>query len=222
MNGLIALLRRTPSVSRVAPFVIFAALTSAQGQFDEASRYWFYLAKTFVGAWLIWAVWPVVTEMRWKFSLEAVGVGVGVIVMWIGIDSLYPKILGQSTPWNPHRQFGEGSALAWLFIVVRVLGSTLVVPCMEEMFYRSFVYRYVIQPNFEAVSLQKFHKISFLVTSILFGLVHYEWLAGILCGFAYQYLVLKHGRLGEAMTAHAVSNLLLGFWVIFKGAWNFW
>ena len=71
------LLSRSPLVARVAPFVIFLVLTAAQGKFGPASAYWFYLAKTLVGLWLILEMWPLVGEMRWAFSWEAVLVGVG-------------------------------------------------------------------------------------------------------------------------------------------------
>jgi CAAX prenyl protease-like protein len=232
MSAIIAKLRSTPFIARVAPYIIFVALTALQGKFGEASKYWFYLAKTLVGIWLIWAVWPVVKEMRWSFSPEAVLVGVGVIVVWIGLDPFYPKLdelfakLGWESkpakPWNPHEQFGAGSALAWIIIIGRILGSTLVVPPLEEMFFRSFLYRYIIKPNFEEVSLQLFHLRAFLITALLFGFIHQQWLAGILCGLAYQWLVLRKGHLGDAMTAHAISNLLLGAWVVYKGAWQFW
>jgi CAAX prenyl protease-like protein len=220
MHLLTQKLRSSPLVSRVAPFVIFAALTSAQGLFGEAGRFWIYLAKTLAGAWLLWAIWPVVQEMRWKFSVEAVVVGVLVIVVWIALDPYYPKMTS-GKPWNPHAQFGA-AGLAWFFVLARILGSSLVVPPMEEMFYRSFVYRYVIRPDFHQVSLKQFHLVSFLVTSTIFGLVHHEWLAGIFCGMAYQWLVIRKGHLGEAMTAHAISNLLLGLWVVYRGAWHFW
>ena len=223
MNAIIAKLRSTPLIVRVAPYIIFVALTALQGKFGEASKYWFYLAKTLAGVWLIWVMLPVVKEMRWTFSLEAVLVGVGVIVVWITLDPYYPKLpMAAGTPWNPHEQFGAGSALAWLFIVTRMLGSTLVVPMIEETFFRSFLYRYIVKPNFEEVSLKLFHLGAFLITSVLFGLIHREWLAGILCGMAYQWLVLRKGHLGDAITAHAISNLLLGAWVVYKGAWQFW
>ena len=62
----------SPVIARVAPFVIFLVLTFCQGQFGEASRYWFYLAKTLIGAWLIWEMRPFVSEMRWAVSWEAV------------------------------------------------------------------------------------------------------------------------------------------------------
>ena len=62
----------------------------------------------------------------------------------------------------------------------------------------------------------------FLLASVIFGLEHREWLAGILCGFAYQGLVCWKKRLGDAITAHSITNLLLGLWVVWQGAWQFW
>ncbi len=124
--------------------------------------------------------------------------------------------------WNPHAQFGQGSALAWFVIAVRIFGSTIIVPPLEEVFYRSFVYRSIIKAEFRSVPLGTFNLLSFVVTSAIFGISHYEWLAGILCGFAYQGLVCWKGRLGDAMTAHAITNFRLGVWVVWKGAWNFW
>jgi CAAX prenyl protease-like protein len=57
---------------------------------------------------------------------------------------------------------------------------------------------------------------------VIFGFEHTQWLAGILCGFAYQGLVCRKKRLGDALTAHAITNGLLGLWIIWKGAWQFW
>lgn len=206
----------------MAPFFIFAALTTSQTLFGEAGRYWIYISKSFVGAWLLWVVWPVVPEMRWKVSWEAVVVGLLVLVMWVGIDPFYPKYPKEPKPWNPNSLYGEGSALAWTLVVGRILGSSIVVPPMEEMFYRSFVYRYIINPKFDEVPLNRFHPLSFVITSVVFGMVHREWLAGILCGLAYQWLVIRKGRLGDAMTAHAITNFGLGLWIVYKGAWHFW
>jgi len=228
-------LSRFPLAVRVAPFLIFVALTWGQGQFGPESAYWFYLGKTLAGVGMIAVLRPVIAEMRWAFSWEAVVVGVGIFAVWIGLSSdwatqagLWPKLGLTSAPtepvlpWNPNEQFGAGSALAWLFITVRILGSTFVVPPLEEVFYRSFIYRYMVNPDFMRVPLNRFVPIPFIVTALVFGLAHNEWLAGILCGAAYQWLVLRKNRLGDAMTAHAITNFLLGVWVVWKGAWNFW
>lgn len=237
-------LRNSPALVRAVPFLIFTAFTTCQGQFGEASRYWVYAAKTIVGAGLIWSMRPLVTEMKWAFSWEAVVVGVGVFALWVGVDNWYPSFdqlvqkywcpllksvgLGSWRPrasesvWNPHAQFGANSALAWFIIALRVLGSSLVVPPLEETFYRSFLYRWILWTNIEAVPLGRFDWRPFVLGSVIFGFAHQQWLAGILCGFAFQGLVCWKKRLGDAITAHAITNFLLALWVIFRGAWNFW
>src|SRR5205823_14383961 len=113
----------------------------------------------------------------------------------------------------PLASFGQGTVLAWLFVGVRLAGATLVVPALEEVFFRSLVYRSLVSKNFLQVELGHFAWMPFLVSSLLFGSEHHEWLAGVLCGFAFQGLVCWKNRLGDAMTAHAITNFLLGVWV---------
>jgi uncharacterized protein len=226
---------RSPAAARVAPFVLFVLLTAGQGKFGAASAYWFYLAKTLLGVWFIWEIYPLVPEMRWHFSWPAVVTGVTIFAVWVGVsgewttqNSLWIKLgLAHSAKnpapgWNPNETFGNGSAGAWFFIAVRILGSTFVVPPLEEVFYRSFLYRYLATHDFLAVPLNRFFPLPFFVTAFIFGFSHNEWLAGILCGAAYQWLVLRGNRLGDAMTAHAITNFLLGLWVVGRGAWQFW
>jgi len=219
------LLSRSPLAPRVAPFVIFVLLTAGQGQFGPASAYWFYLAKTIVGLWMIVEIRPLVPEMRWAFSWEAVVVGIGVLVMWVGIDSYYPKLNFSPTVVensNPNLVFGNHTPLTWFFILVHIFGMTVVVPPLEEVFFRSFLYRYIAKPNFLEVPLNRFLPLPFFATAAIFGIEHHEWLAGIFCGMAYQWLVLRKNRLGDAMAAHAITNFLLGAYIVWRGAWNFW
>jgi CAAX prenyl protease-like protein len=105
---------------------------------------------------------------------------------------------------------------------VRVAGASFVVPQLEEVFFRSFLYRYLVKPDFQSVPLRHFAPAAFLLTSAVFAFEHQEWLPGLLCGFAYQGLVLRKKRLGDAITAHAITNFLLGVWVVWRGAWQFW
>ncbi len=230
-------LTASPTAARFLPYFIFVALTFFQGKLGAGSEYWVYLGKTLVGVWLIGQMRAHVPEMRWAWSWEALAVGVAVCVIWVGLDPYYPR-LGElmarvglaappdpaeaPSPWNPFAHFGEGSLLGWLFVLTRIAGSTLVVPPLEEAFFRSFLYRYLVKADFLAVPLTTWAATPFVVTSVVFGLIHFEWLAGILCGAAYLGLVIHKGRLGDAITAHAITNFLLGVWVVGKGAWHFW
>jgi CAAX prenyl protease-like protein len=213
----------SPEYARLLPFGVFVVLTFGQGKLGATSLYWVYLLKTVVGAWLIWESRPFVQEMRWSFSWEALAVGVMICAVWVGLDGFYPRLAKVETVWNPNEQFGAGSPMAWLYILVRLVGSTMVVPPLEEVFYRSFLYRYFVRINFLTMPLGQFHALSFVVTSGIFGLMHPDrWVAGVLCGLAYQGLAIRKNRLGDAMTAHAITNFLLGLWVIWKGDWSFW
>lgn len=211
-----------PGLARVLPFVVFAGLTFCQVAPGESTRYWVYAGKTLIGAGLVWLIIPLVAEIKWRFSWEAAVVGVLVFAAWVGLDELYPKFQEAGEAWNPFVAFGEGAGIAWALIMVRLAGSTLLVPILEEVFYRSFLYRWMARENFQSVSLGAFHWKPFLVTAAIFGVGHREWLAGILCGLAYQWLVVRKRRLGDAMTAHAITNLLLGLWIVGRGEWRFW
>lgn len=212
----------SPSLVRVVPFAVFAIFTLGQGRLGESSAYWIYALKTVVGAALIWAVRAYIPEMRWKVSWAAVVTGVGVFILWIGLEGPYLRLGTATTPWNPHRAFGENSILAWAIILVRMAGSTLVVPPLEEVFYRSFLYRYIRRVDFLTVPFDQFDWKAFVITAVIFGVSHYEWLAGVLCACAYQGLVIWKRRLGDAIVAHAITNLLLGIWVVGAGDWRFW
>jgi len=230
MNLIPARIRASPALVRVFPFVLFIALTALQPYIGDPARYWLYLVKTVLAGAILWNSRSLIPEMRWKLSWEGLLVGAAVFVLWVKLGDVVRALgLGsfgewriKDTLWNPPAHYGSSSVIAAFFLAVRVLGSALVVPPMEEVFYRSFVYRYIRNPNFQSVPLGQFFWTPFLITSALFGFEHREWLAGILCGLAYQGLVCWKKRLGDAITAHAVTNGLLAFWVINKHQWQFW
>ena len=222
MNTLHKKFKDSPLIARILPFLIFIVLTSAQGSFGPGSHYWIYLIKTLMGIWMIWITWPLVGEMRVNFSLEALGGGILVFVIWINLDFKYPKLTAYGDTWNLAKQFGQGSILFWFFATTRIIGSTLVVPFLEEVFYRSFLYRYILTKNWLFTPHNLFDVRPFILSSLIFGLTHSHWIAGIICGMIYQIIVLRTNRLGDAIIAHAITNCLLGFWVVTQQNWHLW
>jgi len=229
-----------PEIPRALPFILFVGLGSLQGKFFEGSEYWIYAAKTILVAGVLWSLRGYIAEMKWAFSWEGLGVGVIIAGLWIGIDGWVPSlneiwnmatgaITGESPkptraepPWNPLVYFSDNVALAWTFVATRVIGRSLVVPMVEEVFYRSFFYRSIAGVKFNQVPLGRWHTGAFLVTSIVFGLAHPgQWLPAIVCGAAYQLLVIRKKRLGDAMLAHGTTNLLISVYAIATGRWHF-
>ncbi|MFP5392631.1 MAG: CAAX prenyl protease-related protein, partial [Gammaproteobacteria bacterium] len=113
--------------------------------------------------------------------------------------------------------------------VVRVLlaaaehaGAALVVPVMEELFWRSFLMRWIDDVNFATVDPRAVKPLSVLITVVLFAFEHNQWLAGIVAGVAYSLLYMKTRSLWPAILAHAVTNGVLGVWIVRSGIWTYW
>ena len=219
---------KSPEHARFLPFLIFVVITFFGGTMGGSGMFWLYAVKVVVGAWMVWEMRAFVPEMRWSFSWQAVVVGIVIFVAWVGLDPFYPKnhLLFKDTKesiWNPFTHFGEGSGIAWALIVIRIFGMTIVVPPIEEAFYRSLVYRYIVKYDFTKVAMNHFDGVALVLCALLFGFSHFQWLPGIMCGMAYQWLAIRKGDLGDAMTAHAITNFLLGVYVVWQGgeAWKF-
>ena len=112
------------------------------------------------------------------------------------------------------------SATVWL--TFRVLGSVIVVPLVEELAFRGYLLRKLIAQDFENVRLGQFTWLSFIMSSVLFGLLHGRWLAGTLAGMAYALAVYRRGQLGDAVLAHITTNALIAICVLVQGRWALW
>ncbi|HVM59791.1 MAG TPA: CAAX prenyl protease-related protein [Verrucomicrobiae bacterium] len=151
--------------------------------------------------------------------LLAVLVGLVAIVIWIGIDPYYPKF-GTATVFDPTAI--QSVAQRNTFFAFRVFGAVIVVPVMEELFWRAFLIRWLVNEDFKSVAIGTFSWMSFAVTVALFGAEHHQWLAGLICGAMYNWLYYKRKDVFACVVAHAVSNAALAAWVLSRGDWKFW
>jgi CAAX prenyl protease-like protein len=118
---------------------------------------------------------------------------------------------------------GSSGTARITWITFRVLAATITVPIAEELAFRGFLLRRLVSKDFESVSFTRFTWFAVVVSSVLFGALHgSRWPAGIVAGLLYGYAVLRRGRIGEAVAAHATTNALLAGYVLLYGAWQFW
>lgn len=200
----------------VVPMGIYMAFLLVQ---TNGNLLWVYPAKTLAVAAALIYFRREYTELRPGFSLLAVIVGLVAIGIWIGIDPFYPK-LSNAAPFDPTTI----SSLAQrnLFITIRVIGAVIVVPVMEELFWRAFLIRWFVKEDFKSVPVGTFTWFSFAATVGMFGLEHNQWLAGLICGALYNWLYYKRKDVFSCIIAHAVSNGALAAWVLCRGDWKFW
>lgn len=216
-----------PALARILPFALFMAFIALEqgiaqwGPPDWDAR-WLYPIKAVAVAGLLAYFFHHYTELRVPVglgnALQAMLVGVAVFVIWVNLDQGWLD-LGGGPGYDPRRVDGS---LNWMLVVFRLAGAALVVPLMEELFWRSFLMRWIDRHDFLALPASQASLKAVLVSSLLFGLEHTLWFAGILAGLVYAALYRRHGSLWSPIIAHATTNLALGVWVLYLGAWQFW
>ena len=156
--------------------------------------------------------------LGWKWSWQAPAIGTAVFVIWILLE---PNVDSSKTPLSQGlAELTSGSAAVWL--VFRVLGSVITVPLAEELAFRGYLIRKLIAKDFENVPLGQFTWFSFLLTSVLFGLLHERWIAGTLAGMGYALALYRRGQLGDAVIAHMTTNALIAIFVLTQARWSLW
>ena len=158
-----------------------------------------YLLKTLAVLISLLVFWPQIrSEIRPFLDLNAVLAGITAFILWVGLEGTYPLIGAPEgfTPW----QDGTAPHWAWAIAGVRLAGAALVVPVMEELFWRSFALRFLMEKEFKRVPLGAFSWFSFIGVSVAFGMEHHRWLPGILTGMLY------------ALVLYQKKNLFLRYW----------
>jgi CAAX prenyl protease-like protein len=215
-----ALVRILPFAAYLA-FIALAELLVRLG-WTAAELRWLYAAKVATVALALALFWRQYSELH-LFRLGpprllfALAIGVVVLVLWIGLGAGWMTI-GASAGFDPT----TGGRIDWALVAVRIAGAALVVPVMEELFWRSFLMRWLDNPDFESVVPAQVTIKSMLISSVLFGFEHNLWLAGIVAGLAYSALYMRHRTIWSPILAHAVTNGLLGAWVVYTGNWSYW
>jgi len=218
------------AVARTVPFAAFMLLLVARGALPVDGSLgldprWVYGATVLiVGALLAW-FWreygELVRQTLPSASEAALAFVVGAVVfgLWITLDAAWMRIGEPSAGFVPTDATGQ---LIWPLVALRWVGAALLVPVMEELFWRSFLMRWVQSARFESVVPQQVGPKAIVLTTFVFMLAHTLWLAAIIAGLAYAWLYVRTGKLWVPIIAHAVTNGALGVWVVGTQQWVFW
>lgn len=213
--------------ARAVPFALYMVFLAMEGVVAEhvpgIDVRWIYPLKIAAVVAAIWYYRSSYFELSerpdWLWAgLLAPLCGVLVFVLWVNMDSGW-MVLGGGPGFDPRDASG---AFDWLLVSTRLIGAALVVPLMEELFWRSFLLRWIQMPVFLELAPAKIGLRAMLIGSVLFGIEHSLWLAGIVAGLVYAWMYRASGNLWPPIIAHAATNLTLGLWVLYSGQWQFW
>jgi uncharacterized protein len=218
------------ALARITPFAIFMALLIARSQAPADGAWgfepqWLYGLSVVIAGAVIAVCWREYGELarqtlpNAREGLLAIAAGMVVFALWISLDAPWMTIGAPSAPFKP---LDASGAIDVPQVAMRFIGAALLVPLMEELFWRSFLMRWLEQPIFQGVDPRRVGVRAIVLSTFVFTLAHTLWLAAAIAGLVYALLYVKTGKLWMAVIAHAVTNAALGVWVVTTANWQFW
>ena len=109
-------------------------------------------------------------------------------------------------------------------LAARFTRLVIVVPLVEEIFWRGFLLRYLVREDFTAIPFGSSNRFSFWAVVVAFTAVHApaDWPAAFLTGILFNLIAVRTRSLAACVTAHAVANLALGVYICATKQWGFW
>jgi CAAX prenyl protease-like protein len=217
---------RRATLAFVVPFVTFV-LAMAVDRAIKVSPGWLYPLRFLLVSLAIWIFSRRYISLRPGYPLASAGIGILVFVIWIAPDLLF----GYRAHWLFRNVF-VGSAVSTaspalrhnlLFIFLRVTSTSLLVPLLEELFWRGWLMRFLIRRDFLKVPLGTYDISAFWLVAILFASEHGPyWDVGLAAGLIYNWWIVRTRNLADCFLAHGVTNALLALYVLAADQWQYW
>jgi uncharacterized protein len=217
-------------VAYAAPMLLFVLLLGVGSALKTlgapfwlgAPEFWIYPLQTLLCALLLIYFRRNYELWRLRQPTFALAIGLLVFFLWIAPQQFLgfpPRVVG----FNPD-VLASAPVLYWTTLVLRFLRLVLIVPLLEEIFWRGFLLRYLIAENFQSVPFGTFSWRSFLVVTLGFGLSHSmaDWPAALVTGALYNLVAYRTKNLSACVLAHALTNFALGLWIVATKQWGFW
>ncbi|MDQ6808364.1 MAG: CAAX prenyl protease-related protein [Verrucomicrobiota bacterium] len=211
----------------MAAFLLFLAATALAKKIGgsvwlASAEYWIYPLQTIVCGGLLIGFWRRYESLRPRAVWLAILAGLFVFALWISPQQFFRQP-ARRVGFNPE-MFIAWPVAYWFTIVLRFVRLVVVVPLVEEIFWRGFLLRYLIDEKFSRVPFGMFSWISFGAVTLGFTFVHSapDWIAAFITGALYNCVAYRTKSLGSCVIAHATTNLLLGLWIVMTKQWGFW
>lgn len=222
---------RADAFARALPFFLFIAVLALRGVLggaatgpDVADLRWLYAVQATAACTALLVLRGHYRELsgpRLAPGLLLLSLAAGLVVFLLWISPL-PSWTHLGTPVAAFVPVDAAGTLRWDLIATRSCGAVLVVPVMEELFWRSFLMRWIDKRNFLSLPPAAASRFAVLVSSAVFALAHDQWLCAFAAGCIFAQIYRRTGNIWYAVIAHGATNLLLAAWVITYSAWAYW
>jgi CAAX protease family protein len=214
---------RSPSLPYVLPFAAFLALLAILPAMGLPPRTELVLWVVLTGAVLLVFARGAI-ELSVRHWAGSIAVGAAVFVVWIAPELLVPGYRDSLLFFEERRaSFPPEARADPVALALRGVRAAILVPIIEELFWRAWLPRWMIRADFRSVPMGTYTRVTFLITALLFATEHVRyWDVGLAAGLIYNGWMARTKRLGDCILAHAVTNACLAVYVIAAGQWQYW
>jgi exosortase E/protease (VPEID-CTERM system) len=206
------------------PFLSILAASLVAQAFSSGFE-WLYPLRLLAAVVVLWIFRKHYRALDWSLGVPGILGGATVFAMWLVLAKLPALHAGQLKAADP-LMLGLASLDRWqraVWLVCRVCAAVVTVPVAEELAFRGYLARRLVAPDVEAVSFRRLTLFAILASSLAFGFMHGGmWIAGAVAGLVFAVLAKWRGRIGEAVGAHAIANLMIAVWVLSRGDYSLW
>ncbi len=219
---------RYPSVPWIAPFAVFMVLLALAPSLPFGQPWESILRVTVLTLVLVTLSGDVMRSLRIRHVLPSIALGVAVCAMWVAPDLLVPG-------WRSHWLFQNSvtgtlkTSIAPeelanpLVVVLRIVRAALLVPILEELFWRGWLPRWIVNTDWQKVPIGTYNTLAFVGTALLFASEHGPyWEVGLLCGLIYNWWLWRTKSVGDVILVHAVTNAALSAFVLVTKRYEYW
>ena len=210
------------SPATAAYLVPFLAILGASFISKSASGYfeWLYPLRFIAALIALWLFRAEYRKLDWRFGWAAPLTGAGIFLLWIAPELLMHE-RSVSSLGSSLASLTPAARIVW--ITLRAAAATITVPIAEELAFRGYLARRLMSRDFTEIPFAHLTLLSIALSSIAFGVLHGQhWMVGIVAGLSFAAVLRSRGRMGDAVVAHAMANLLLAAWVLARGDWGLW
>lgn len=218
--------RYRATIAYTAPFLAFLAMLGIERALSLPTQVCYPIRVALAMALLLTVSRRAISCRPSQFWAST-GIGIFVFLIWIAPDAIFNY--RHTWPFqNSITGAAESSVPLWLrgnlwFVAVRVAGCVVAVPLLEELFWRGWLMRWLVNTEFLKVPLTNYAPMAFWVVALMFASEHGPyWEVGLIAGIVYNWWVIRTGNLADVILAHAVTNGLLSAWVLYTGQWEYW
>ncbi len=183
------------TVAMILPFAVFMFSALLAQAFSQQPGV-VYPARAALMAGALWMFWPLYRKLDWQLDWIAVGVGAVIGLAWV----LIPVPEPDTTP--PYGTLSGGLLVLWF--VARGIGTSLLVPVIEELFFRGY-----LEQRFKRNDTVVWAIAAATAVAAIFGLLHDRWIEAVVASLAFSFVMHRSGRVTDAIVAHGVANAIV-------------